>query len=152
MNIIFLDVDGVLNSLPYCEQQRGRTGHHEISDFHLNKLSEIYHSCDACIVLASTWRYLKDAKGNEAGMMYKYLEDSLAQYGMNIVGHTPVVGGNRPLEIATWLKEQEYNDRFVVLDDDFPKEEYEKWGIGDHLVQTKFFCCKESEGGSSRNM
>ena len=43
MNIIFLDIDGVLNSLPYFESIKGvkYDKYNEISNFHLKKLSEI---------------------------------------------------------------------------------------------------------------
>ena len=58
MNIIFLDIDGVLNSLPYFESIKGvkYDKYNEISNFHLKKLSEIYHTCNAKIFLSSTWR------------------------------------------------------------------------------------------------
>ena len=55
MNIIFLDIDGVLNSLPYFESMKDTDEtYNEISDFHLEKLAEIYHTCNAEIVLSST--------------------------------------------------------------------------------------------------
>ena len=42
--IIFLDIDGVLNSLPYFESIKDTNEtYNEISDFHLKKLAEIYH-------------------------------------------------------------------------------------------------------------
>jgi hypothetical protein len=39
------------------------------------------------------------------------------------------------------------NIRFVSLDDDFSKEKYDIYGIGDCLVKTEFFCKDISEGG-----
>lgn len=62
VNIIFLDVDGVLNSMAYFESLNGLENslhkdgqYNDISDFHLQMLSKIYHTCDANIVLTSTW-------------------------------------------------------------------------------------------------
>ena len=62
-NIIFLDIDGVLNSMPYFDKQNHSPPdgkHHEIYDYHLQQLSQIVHTCNAQIVLSSTWRELDD--------------------------------------------------------------------------------------------
>jgi hypothetical protein len=148
--IVFLDVDGVLNSMAYFEQDKskGRTGR-EISDYHLQMLAKIYHACDAKIVLSSTWRELDDESDINVYWMYQYLVDELAKYDMEIVSKTPVVNMNRPLEIKTWLDNRIDKDeiRFVSLDDDFSKDMYDKYGIGDCLVKTNFFCKELSEGG-----
>ena len=60
MNIIFLDVDGVLNSMAYFKwlKESGNALHknreyNDISDFHLQMLAKIYHTCNAHIVLTS---------------------------------------------------------------------------------------------------
>ena len=37
--------------------------------------------------------------------------------------------------------------RFVSLDDDFSKDDYDKYGIGECLVKTTFYCDDISEGG-----
>lgn len=112
-------------------------------------LAKIYHSCDAKIVLSSTWRQLDDKLELAEYSMYEYLVNSLAKYNMKIMSRTPVVDMIRPLEIVTWLSNQNNreNIRFVSLDDDFSLEEYKKYGIGNCLVHTKYFCYEESEGG-----
>lgn len=147
-SIIFLDIDGVLNSMAYFEANKDR-GHADISDYHLQMLAKIYHACDAKIVLSSSWRTL-DADDIHVNWMYQYLLDELARYDMEIIDKTPVLDmDNRPLEILTWLEEhggkESYN--FVSLDDDWSKEHYDKYGIGDCLVKTEFFCKDISEGG-----
>lgn len=152
INIIFLDVDGILNSLAYFKslgEEGKQSGFNDISDFHLQMLSKIYHSCNAHIVLTSSWRELNDESDMNVYPMYQYLVDSLAKYDMEIMDSTPVVEMNRPLEIVTWLENREYkeNIRYVSLDDDFSKEQYEKYGIGDCLVHTRFFCDDVFEGG-----
>lgn len=148
MNIIFLDVDGVLNSMPYFEKNKDK-GHMEISDYHLQMLAKIYHTCDAKIVLSSSWRELDDESDIHVYWMYQYLVDELARYCMEIISKTPVIDMNRPLEIKTWLdnRDDKENIRFVSLDDDFSKEKYDAYGIGDCLVKTEFFCSNISEGG-----
>lgn len=126
-----------------------QTGYNDISDFHLQMLSKIYHTCNAHIVLTSTWRELNDESDINAYPMYQYLVDSLAKYDMKIMSQTPVISMNRPLEIVTWLNNRADKDdiRFVSLDDDFSKKDYEKYGIGNCFIQTRFFCKKISEGG-----
>ena len=149
MNVIFLDVDGVLNSMPYFKSIENKDEYDEINDFNLQMLSKIYHTCHAEIVLCSSWRTLDDESDPETYEMYQYLVDSLAKYGMKIKSKTPVIGNNRPLEIATWLKCQiDKNDiNFVILDDDFSNESYDKYGIGDKLIRTRYFCYNLDEGG-----
>lgn len=156
MDIIFLDVDGVLNSMAYFKwlKETGNTLHkngeyNDISDFHLQMLAKIYHICDAHIVLTSTWRELDDETDMNCYPMYQYLVDSLAKYDMKIMSKTPVVGMNRPLEIVTWLNNRvdKHEIRFVSLDDDYPLEKYKEQGIEDCLIRTRFFCNELSEGG-----
>ena len=46
-----------------------------------------------------------------------------------------------------YISEDKENIKYVSLDDDFSKEQYDKYGIGDCLVHTSFFCDDVSEGG-----
>jgi len=126
-----------------------RPCHDEISNYNLQMLSHVYHTCNAHIVLSSTWRTLDDSEHTESYAMYKYLEDSLAKHDMKIMSKTPVIGHNRPLEIKTWLDKRVDGDdiSFVSLDDDFGKDQYREYGIEDYLIHTKFFCKELSEGG-----
>lgn len=149
MYVVFLDVDGVLNSYPYNERQEINGEHNEISDYHLQRLAEIVKPFNAKIVLSSTWKTLRDFDNPDAKKMWNYLVDSLARYNMEIYDITPTVKGKRPLEIKTWLESQE-NCReihWVSIEDDFSEKEYEKYGILDHYVRTVYFCYKEEEGG-----
>lgn len=148
MNIIFLDIDGVLNSSPYFKTVQKCEGFCELSDYHLQKLATIYHEFNAKIVLSSTWRTLDDIKDNSKCFeMWTYLINSLAKYGMEIIDKTPLISNNRPLEIKTWIDNQSKNINFVILDDDFSKEEYQKYGLENHLIQTLFFCKDINLGG-----
>ena len=54
MNIIFLDIDGVLNSLPYFKSMKDTDEiYNEISDFHLKKISRniSYVQCGDCLII-----------------------------------------------------------------------------------------------------
>lgn len=149
MNIIFLDIDGVLNSLPYMESVKYKNGENSISNFHVKMLSKLYHKFDAKIVLTSTWRELDDSSDETCYKVYKYLVDSLAFYNMDIYSKTPVIENNRPLEIATWLDSRTDKDviNFVILDDDFSKEDYDLYGLSKNLVHTTFFGKNISDSG-----
>lgn len=146
-NIIFLDVDGVLNSLPFCNSRK--PSDIDINAENLKWLSELYHTSHAKIVLSSTWKELAYCSDPFCHRMYQELENSLKKYGMYIFSQTPCVNGNRPAEIKAWLNTYQSNSKicFVSLDDDFHEEDYEKVGIGGHLVQTKYFCNSLEEGG-----
>lgn len=143
--IIFLDIDGVLNSMDYFEQTKECKGYTEINPDKVKLLKEIVDRTGAEIVLSSTWRNLGKRKNEPEHPMYTYLTDTLKEYGMEIVDHTPYIGQDRPKEIKAWLDNQRNKDiRFVSLDDDFPKYKYDEVGIGDFLVRTSFY---EKDGG-----
>ena len=80
--------------------------------------------------------------------MYRYLEDCLGKYGMEIVDVTPMIMSNRPEEIAAWLKENGNKVKnFVSLDDDFNEKHYKNFGLCGHLVRTEFYVNDETKGG-----
>lgn len=143
--IIFLDIDGVLNSVEYFEQTKDCTGYTEINPEKVKLLKEIIDRTGAEIVLSSTWRDLGKRKNEPEHPMYTYLTDTLKEYGMEIVDHTPYIGQDRPKEIKAWLDNQhDKGIRFVSLDDDFPECKYDEAGIGNCLVSTSFY---EKDGG-----
>ena len=143
--IIFLDIDGVLNSMDYFKQTKDCKGYTEINPEKVKLLKEIVDRTGAQIVLSSTWRDLAQRENEPEHPMYTYLTDTLKEYGMEIIDHTPCIGQDRPKEIKAWLDNQQDKDvRFVILDDDFPKHKYDEAGIGDCLVKTSFY---EKDGG-----
>lgn len=143
--IIFLDIDGVLNSMDYFEQTKDCKGYTEINPEKVKLLKEIVDRTGAQIVLSSTWRDLAQRENEPEHPMYTYLTDTLKEYGMEIADHTPYIGQDRSKEIKAWLDNQQDKDvRFVSLDDDFPKHKYDEAGIGDCLVRTSFY---EKDGG-----
>ena len=80
MKVIFLDVDGVLNS------KRDRNSIKLRTDSHLRLLQELVKATGANIVLSSSWRigFTKAIKN---------LNDRLAEYGLEIMDRTPVLPG-----------------------------------------------------------
>lgn len=146
--IIFLDIDGVLNSVDYFEQVKYCKGYTEINPEKVKLLKEIVDRTGAEIVLSSTWRCLAENNSEPEHPMYTYLTDTLKEYGMKIIDHTPYIKQDRPKEIKVWLNKQTDKDiRFVSLDDDFPEYKYDETGIGNCLVKTSFY---EKDGGLRR--
>ena len=119
MKVIFLDVDGVLNS-----SQDGFTiklG----TNKHLELLKQIVDKTDAKIVLSSSWRINNKTKS--------FIENKLNEYGMSIISSTPDLGSSRGEEIKSWLRETiDFIDSFIILDDDSDMDEYTRA----RLVQT----------------
>lgn len=146
MKVIFLDVDGVLNSADWFKKNKGIRGYAKINPKKVALLKEIIDKTNAKIVLSSTWRMLEKTKDEDEDPMYSYLRDTLRKYGMEICQHTPYIDQNRPKEIKAWIDNQESEDRirFVSLDDDFSEKDYKECGISDCLVQTSFY---EKDGG-----
>ena len=146
--IVFLDIDGVLNSMDYFGRTKDCKGYTEINPEKVKLLKEIVDRTGAEIVLSSTWRDLGKRKNEPEHRMYTYLTDTLKEYGMEIIDHTPYIGHDRPKEIRAWLDNQQDKDiQFVSLDDDFQEQKYDEVGIGDCIVRTSFY---EKYGGLRR--
>ena len=115
--IIFLDIDGVLNSLNKLIEVYNLTGKshsgykYPFDEKCLENLKMIVDATDAYIVITSTWR--KDLKGQ------KTLLEKLKEYGLDerVIGCTPIMGG-REEEIETYLRKMKENVDYIVIDDD----------------------------------
>lgn len=137
MKIIFLDIDGVLNSARTQETFRDYVF---VSDDKVMLLKELVEQTDAKIVLSSSWREgwaLKDKypKCRHVDVeLYEALCDKLAQYDLKLFDYTGK-GRMRGLEIDEWLKREhdEKIESFVILDD---MDETDFWPHSSHLVQT----------------
>lgn len=112
-NVIFLDVDGVLNRV-----ENGRFG--PLRSEALARLARIIAVTDAVIVLSSYWRYYP--RGLEE------LNAKLLEHGLVLHSHTPTTGElklssgiigakTRGAEIQQWMDEHWQPERFVILDD-----------------------------------
>ena len=147
-NIIFLDIDGALNSMPYANSiVHTPNEHQEINPFNLQQLSTIYNACNCKIILSSTWRTIDVNDNEDCKNMYAYLKNTLASKQMFIYDKTPVINNNRPLEIKTWLTQHPNVTHFVILDDDFNSDAYAEYQLEKHLVHTNYFCKELKDGG-----
>lgn len=126
MRIIFLDIDGVLNSLRSVFALGNPSKHFDpVAVGLLDKLSE---EADAHIVISSSWRH-----GNTEALVNE-LYDICHQYKEphfldRVVGETPrLSNGVRGDEIEQWLVmyREEDIESYVIIDDDkdmLPKQQ-----------------------------
>ncbi|MCM1219681.1 MAG: HAD domain-containing protein [Lachnospiraceae bacterium] len=131
MKVIFLDVDGVLNSeddLMVYREKNNITGcilYDAVEDRPLKLLKQLVDKSGAKIVLSSSWRYGhaklidKDIFG---GRLYQKITERLKNYEMEIYDVTPRLhesDKHRGDEIRDWMKNsKETIESFVILDDD----------------------------------
>jgi hypothetical protein len=132
MNIIFLDVDGVINSqdnlrFVYAQTHRQMSGcNYPFDKRCLEHLKEIVEATDAYIVITSVWR--RDPKHLKI-LIQKLEEFDLAS---RVIGLTPVLNKTRGEEIKAFLSTFSTPVNYVILDDDNDVQELEE-----HLVKTQ---------------
>lgn len=111
MKVIFLDIDGVLNSDEYFDKIKDLNIQGIQSEVDIEKIKLLKKAIDetgAKVVLSSSWRYTKNAQ---------YLKQLLLQYNI-FTDSTPFVQNKRGLEIKKWLKNNPDVEEFVILDDE----------------------------------
>jgi len=134
MKVIFLDIDGVLNSRAY-DRKRNRDEQTDIDETRLPLVKEIVTATGAKIVLSSTWRehWAKDPHiCRDDGV---YINKTFAKYELEIYDKTPDLGMDfdRPDEIKAWLdSSQESIESFVIIDD----YRYAWGSLSDNFVKT----------------
>lgn len=115
MKIIFLDIDGVLNSIEFWARHiaaGGRGGYDGIDHVAVSRLNRLVEASGARVVLSSAWR-----KGG-----VESAQQALRAKGATWTIHatTPVLeSGDRFLEIWTYIAHSRgYVTNFVILDDE----------------------------------
>lgn len=139
MNVLFLDIDGVLNSEKYFLSLKEEHMLKMPLDHRcVERVKRIVDETGAKIVISSSWRtgWDKDpARNMEEGRL---LDEIFQEHGLSIYDKTPVSPQRkRPLEIKEWLEQCDQKvHRFVILDDcDFHWKDYRLHG---HWVATDF--------------
>lgn len=120
MKIIFLDIDGVLNSVMYDCQRTEERRDNRIDMSRVELLADIVKKTGAKIVFSSTWREDWEISEGLCGEDGRYVNDCLARYGLSIIDKTPHLGysDDRRVEILTWLaRHRSEVESFVILDD-----------------------------------
>ena len=119
MKIIFLDVDGVLNS------SNDKFSTELETDSHLLLLKELVDKTNSKIVLTSSWRKIPKLR--------KVVDTKLKNLNIEIIGETKSLPGTRGSGIKEWLKDKEV-ESFVILDDDSDMDEL----TSTNLVKTDY--------------
>ena len=150
INVIFLDIDGVLNGYNFWNL----LGWDIISKFHSNKLkgwyreltepfgvherkvkrlAKIVHkTMNTKVVISSCWRF--SLQSSNLTDDDKKLLDLFDKYNIEIYGYTPrSKSGKRDEEIKAWLSKHQEVNKFIILDDEnFDLQCF----IGKELIQT----------------
>lgn len=119
MKIIFLDIDGVLNSRAY-DRKRNWNEQTDIDETRLPLVKSIVDRTGAKIVLSSTWREHWSIHPELCDVDGVYINKTFAKYGLEIYDKTPDLGirAERRDEIAEWLgRSRQKIDSFVIIDD-----------------------------------
>lgn len=149
INVIFLDIDGVLNGYNFWNL----LGWNIISKFNSNKLkgwyreltepfgvherkvkrlAKIVHKTGAKIVISSSWR--SGLKSNHLNKDKEKLLRLFDKYDIQIYDYTPILPSRkRENEIIAWLFRNPQVDKYVILDDENADLQY---FVGKQLVQT----------------
>lgn len=111
-NVIFFDVDGVLNSDEFLK--RHRCDETIINMEHVKVLKQIVDQTNASIILSSSWKcgWSKE----EIDPFCKPLVEALASAGLEIVDKVPEFIGKEK-EISQWLLSHPSVKGILILDD-----------------------------------
>ena len=132
-NIIFLDIDGVLNSDKYFDSISNKECINLVDrlmlDIDVSKvkiLLEVINKTNTKIMITSSWRRMK---------LYSYIKERLISMGLPVVGETPFIEGRRGEEIRSYLLENRVSN-YCIIDDEVFKDYKE---LEDYLVVTDFY-------------
>ena len=143
MKVIFLDIDGVLNSIDtLIMRDITRSMGYEstsIDDNMVERLSNIVNNTGAVIVLTSTWKNGFEFKEGNAIALDKesaILLNMFSNYGITIYDKTSNdPNGKRDSEILSWLADhyREVED-YVIIDDKYIYNSM----LEPHFIKTNF--------------
>lgn len=133
MNIIFLDIDGVLESIEWRVEKFNEVGHvvrgkDRLDPICLNNLKTIVNTTNAKIVLTSSWKLL------ELDMIL--ITQIFNDYNLKIYDVTNHYPDYRGKEIRDWLSNHKNVDNFIIIDDEIFKD-YN--GLEKHIIKTSMY-------------
>lgn len=117
MKVIFLDIDGILNTHTTAGKPQAfvdDVGFNRFDPDAVKCLNKITDATAAKIVISSTWR-IGCIKNNTVNALYQHLSNE----GVTgeAIGTTPVLDGVRNKEVDAWLDKNSCEE-YVILDDD----------------------------------
>lgn len=140
MKVIFLDIDGVLNSREWlmsgeCEEPNNYDEMWKhLSPEHVERLSDIIDATNAKIVLSSSWR------------MWTTNEKMIDHLNKRLKRDWPFIGqtdrksqtwDERALLIKKWLGENPKVVQYVILEDETGHKHYKEFHSG-HFIEIDF--------------
>lgn len=138
MKVIFLDIDGVLNT-PSSESRCGE--YIGIDDEKVEKLKKIVEKTKTEIVLISTWKkYWRKEEKLKPLQDYSanYLDEKLAKQGLKAVDKTKDKADGRYLSRGESILEYVYRnnvENYIILDD--CQFDYDGLGLTDYFIKIK---------------
>lgn len=132
MKIIFLDIDGVLNSVRYDRIRTINQGN--IDETRMPMLKKLVEKTGALIVLSSSWRKHWEKDVDKCDDVGRELINTFSKYDLLIYDKTVcTVNNDRAEEIRVWLANNDSIEAFVIIDDIAFG-----WGsdLQDHLIKT----------------
>lgn len=130
MKVVFLDIDGVLNSEDYVYSCREYGI--AIDPTRMVLLKQIIDKTNAKIVLSTSWREHWEKTPNECGKIGLQINSIFSQYNLEILDKTPNLRTRREQEIWYWLNKHPQVKNFIVLDDMFLCAEF----LDGHFIKT----------------
>lgn len=116
MKIIFLDIDGVLNSIRYDRQRTIDQGN--IDETRLQLIKKLVDATEARIVLSSSWRKHWGKDISKCDAIGRDINEVFEKYHLAIYDKTECLPSNdRAEEIRKWLNRQGNIEAFVIFDD-----------------------------------
>lgn len=129
MKVIFLDVDGVINSDFWLESHQKEISDGTLIDKEkIELLAKIVHNTGSELVMHSGWRFWFDSEMQPIRKEAQNLIDLLLDSGLSIYSMTPdlttedirktkMFSKVKAAEIFLWLKQNPNIDNWIVLDD-----------------------------------
>lgn len=133
MKVIFLDIDGVLNSSKTVDRN---FDYPELDPQNLVVLQKIVNETDAVLVLTSSWKDDWINKDGTVSRQQEMIRYQLNRYGLDIYDCTADKIYNRGEGIIKWLNAHEVKSWCVLDDEIFP--DYEHMQIVEKLVKTSY--------------
>lgn len=136
LKILFLDIDGVLNTLPSSTESSTNPSHY-FPQIRLKRLKNIIDSTNCKIVLSSSWRLRDFSK--------KTLWEKFESIGIDVktcyIGDTPSIKKARAFQIETYLNEikSKYEISHWCAVDDMELDSTQQTAqiMKDHFVKTE---------------
>ena len=135
VNVIFLDIDGVLNGYNFWNLlgwniiskfnsdrlkgwYRDITEPFGVHERKVKRLAKIIHNTiNTKVVISSCWRF--GLQSNNLSYAQRKLLDLFDKYDIKIYGYTPrSESGKRDEEIKAWLSKHKEVNKFIILDDE----------------------------------